>query len=78
MPRRHINMKPNLTGRSIRGGGAQGKSNSPCSHSGMDPTLERGRSSQLNFEMHATAKQISSIKKSFKKLRDIRFGRSPP
>lgn len=77
IPKRLVNMKENLTGRSIRGGGAHtGTSKSPCSQSGMDPCLVRGQSSQLNFEMIASEKQIESISKSFKKLRDIRFGRA--
>jgi len=75
--RKTVNMKANLSGRSVRGGGARGSSTSPCSQSGIDPTLVRGKSSHLNFEMHATDKQIQSISRSFQKLRDIRFGRSP-
>jgi len=52
-------MKENLTGRSVRGGGAHnGKSTSPCSQSGMDPDLPRGKSSTLNFDMLAQEKQI--------------------
>lgn len=70
-------MNDNLTGRSIKGAGGLGKSTQPCSQSGMDPNLLRGKSSQLNFEMHATEKQIESISRSFKKLRDIRFSRIP-
>ena len=59
MPRRIVNMKENLTGRSVRGGGAHnGKSTSPCSQSGMDPDLPRGKSSTLNFDMLAQEKQI--------------------
>ena len=46
--------KFNMTGRSIKGGGAQGRSNSPHSHSGFDPDMPRGLSSQLNFEMVAS------------------------
>jgi len=69
-------MKANLTGRAIKGCGCQGQSNSPCSQSGVDPSLIRGKSSQLNFEMLASPKQLQSISLSFKKLRDIRFGRS--
>ena len=57
-PRRPINMRKNTTGRSINGGGSQGKSTSPCSQSGMDPNLPRGQSSQLNFDMMASNKQI--------------------
>ena len=67
-------MKANETGLSIKGGGGLGNSKMPCSHSGMDPKLLRGKSSQLNFEMQASEKQISSIRRSFKKLSDIRFG----
>jgi len=63
--RRVVNMKANLTGRSVRGAGALGNSNSPCSQSGFDPALVRGRSSQLNFAMNANEKQIQSISKSF-------------
>ena len=43
----------------------------------MDPNLPRGQSSQLNFQMFASEKQIENIRKSFKKLRDIRFGKGP-
>ena len=46
--------KYNLSGRSIKGAGAMGRSDSPASHSGMDPDLPRGKSSQLDFEMVAT------------------------
>ena len=70
-------MKGNFTGRSIKGGGGLGKSTSPCSQSGMDPNLPRGRSSQLNFDINAQGTQIESISRHFKKLRDIRFGRTP-
>ena len=70
-------MKKNYTGRSVKGGGGLGNSNSPCSQSGMDPDMIRGRSSQMNFAMHANEKQIQSISRSFQKLRDIRFRRSP-
>lgn len=35
----------NLSGRSIKGAGARGRSDSPASHSGMDPNLIRGKSS---------------------------------
>lgn len=63
--RRAVNMKPNRTGRSIKGGGARGKSNSPCSQSGLNPDLARGSSSQLNFEMTATREQIENISRSF-------------
>jgi len=45
--------KYNLSGRSVKGCGAFGRSNSPASHSGMDPNLPRGKSSQLDFEMCA-------------------------
>lgn len=65
LSRRIVNMKKNNTGRSVRGGGGQGNSNSPCSQSGMDPGMVRGKSSQLNFAMHANEKQIQSISKSF-------------
>ena len=58
VPRRAINMKANLTGRSVKGAGALGTSRSPCSQSGMDPDMVRGRSSQLNFAMAANEKQI--------------------
>jgi hypothetical protein len=44
-----VGYKFNMTGRSIKGGGGGGRSNSPSSHSGMDPDLPRGVSSQLNF-----------------------------
>lgn len=71
-------MKGNESGLSIKGGGSLGNSRMPCSQSGMDPKLLRGKSSQLNFEMLASEKQISSIRKSFKKLSDIRFGKPPP
>ena len=71
-------MNVNETGLSVKGGGGLGNSKMPCSHSGMDPKLLRGKSSQLNFEMQASEKQISSIKRSFKKLSDIRFGKPPP
>lgn len=50
--------KFNATGSSIRGGGALGKSTSPASHSGMDPDLLRGRSSQMDWEMKASQEQI--------------------
>ena len=63
--KRVVNMKHNLTGRSVRGCGANGRSNSPCSHSGMDPSLPRGKSSQLNFEMIANESQIKSISRHF-------------
>lgn len=56
MPRRRITMKMNNTGRSIKGGGGQGSSRSPCSQSGMDPNLRRGRSSQINFDIKASEK----------------------
>ena len=52
-PKRMVNMKGNDTGRSVKACGALGRSTSPCSHSGMDPNLPRGKSSQLNFEMIA-------------------------
>ena len=56
IPRRNVNMKSNFTGRSIRGGGVgRVTSNSPCSQSGMDPDMIRGKSSQLNFEMHVSS-----------------------
>ena len=71
-------MRENITGRSIKGGGAGGRSNSPCSQSGMDPNMIRGKSSQLNFEMIGQERQIHSISNSFKKYRDIRFGQTPP
>lgn len=58
MPRRNVNMKKNFTGRSVKGAGALGTSNSPCSQSGFDPAMVRGRSSQLNFAMAANEKQI--------------------
>ena len=59
-------MKANLTGRSVKGAGCYLKtSTSPCSHSGFDPEMVRGRSSQLNFAMAANEKQIQSISKSF-------------
>ena len=74
MNRRVVNMKENSTGRSVKGCGAGGRSNSPCSQSGMDPKLLRGKSSQLNFEMIASERQVHSINNSFKKYRDIRFG----
>ena len=67
----------NLTGRSVKGGGGLGRSTSPASHSGMDPNLPRGKSSQLDFEMVATESQIKSISKSFQKLRDIRLTKQP-
>jgi hypothetical protein len=51
--RSRVGYKFNMTGRSIQGGGSRGRSNSPSSHSGMDPNLVRGKSSQLDFEMHA-------------------------
>jgi len=55
--RRIVDMKANKTGRSVRGGGAYiGKSTSPCSQSGMDPDLPRGKSSQLHFDMMASDK----------------------
>jgi len=44
----------------------------------MDPNIIRGKSSQLNFEMIASERQIHSINNSFKKYRDIRFGQSQP
>ena len=34
----------------------------------MDPKLLRGKSSQLNFDIQASGKQIDSIKRSFKDL----------
>ena len=46
--------KFNMTGRSIWGGGGLGRSNSPASHSGFDPDMPRGLSSQLNFDMVAS------------------------
>ena len=70
--------KYNLSGRSIKGAGALGRSDSPASHSGMDPNLPRGKSSQLNFEMIATEDQIDNIGKSLKKLRDIRMNSMKP
>jgi hypothetical protein len=70
--------KYNLSGRSIKGAGALGRSDSPASHSGMDPNLPRGKSSQLNFEMIATEEQIDNIGKSLKKLRDIRMNSMKP
>ena len=76
--RRNVDMRHNETGLSVKGGGALGRSKMPCSQSGMDPKLLRGKSSQLNFDIQASGKQIDSIKRSFKKLSDIRFGRSPP
>ena len=52
--KRVVNMKGNNTGRSVNGCGAYGRSTSPCSHSGMDPDLARGKSSQLDFDMIAS------------------------
>jgi len=49
-----IGYKFNMTGRSIRGAGAGGRSNSPCSHSGYDLDLPRGKSSQMDFDMVAS------------------------
>ena len=63
--RRVVDMNSNNTGRSVRGCGAHGRSNSPCSHSGMDPNLPRGKSSQLNFEIIANETQIKSISRHF-------------
>jgi hypothetical protein len=60
-----VNMKPNLTGRSIRGGGGLGTSRSPCSQSGMDPALPRGKSSQLDYAIVTDESKIRSITKSF-------------
>ena len=76
-PRRNRGYKFNLTGRSIKGAGAGGRSNSPCSHSGYDPDMLRGMSSQLNFEMVASEKTIKKINRSFQKLRDLRLGEKP-
>ena len=75
--RRVVDMNANNTGRSVKGCGARGSSNSPCSHSGMDPNLPRGKSSQLNFEMIANETQIKSISRHFQKLRDIRWQKTP-
>jgi hypothetical protein len=69
--------KFNLTGRSIKGAGAAGRSNSPCSHSGYDPDMPRGMSSQLNFDMVADDKTIQKINRSFQKLRDLRTKEKP-
>lgn len=63
--KRVVNMKGNYTGRSVRGCGTHGRSNSPCSQSGMDPNMIRGKSSQLNFEMIASDQQIKSISNNF-------------
>lgn len=68
----------NLSGRSVKGAGALGRSDSPASHSGMDPNLPRGKSSQLDFEMIATDEQIQNIGRSLKKLRDIRMNSLKP
>ena len=55
--------------RSITAAGSSGKLTTlPAGQSGFDPTIPRGRSSQLNFEMAATEQQLASIKKSFLKL----------
>lgn len=61
-----------MTGRSVKGGGGGGRSNSPSSHSGIDPDLPRGMSSQMDFPMRARGDQIASIHKSFEKLRALR------
>jgi hypothetical protein len=45
--------KWNLSGRSVKACGAFGRSDSPASHSGMDPDLPRGQSSQLDFDICA-------------------------
>jgi hypothetical protein len=70
--------KYNLSGRSIKAAGALGRSDSPSSHSGIDPNLPRGKSSQLNFEMIATEEQIQNIGRNLKKLRDIRMNSLKP
>jgi len=43
--KRVVNMKGNYTGRSVKGCGALGRSTSPCSQSGINPNLIRGKSS---------------------------------
>ena len=45
IPKRVVDRNDNLTGRSIKGAGGMGKSTQPCSQSGMDPNLVRGKSS---------------------------------
>lgn len=64
--------KYNLSGRSVKACGAFGRSDSPASHSGMDPDMPRGKSSQLDFEICATEEQLNSIQKNLTKLIAIR------
>lgn len=70
--------KYNLSGRSIKACGAFGRSDSPASHSGMDPDLPRGKSSQLDFEFCATEEQLNSIQRNLTKLIALRQNRYKP
>ena len=70
--------KFNFSGRSIKGCGTHGMSNSPASHSGWDPYMPRGKSSQLAFDIVADEEKLGNIRNNFVKLMNIRLNQYKP